>query len=43
MHFRFFLPRLMTALLLLFAALHARVAGEVRELCAKFPAPGLLL
>jgi glycine hydroxymethyltransferase len=25
------------------AALHARVAGEVRELCAKFPAPGILL
>jgi glycine hydroxymethyltransferase len=25
------------------AALHARVAGEVRELCAKFPAPGLLV
>jgi glycine hydroxymethyltransferase len=25
------------------AALHARVSGEVRELCAKFPAPGLLV
>jgi glycine hydroxymethyltransferase len=25
------------------AALHARVAGEIRELCAKFPAPGLLI
>ncbi|HWO19214.1 MAG TPA: serine hydroxymethyltransferase [Kofleriaceae bacterium] len=25
------------------AALHERVAGEVRELCAKFPAPGILL
>ncbi|HEY3807841.1 MAG TPA: serine hydroxymethyltransferase [Kofleriaceae bacterium] len=25
------------------ASLHARVAGEVRELCAKFPAPGLLV
>ena len=25
------------------AALHAQVAGEVRELCAKFPAPGLLV
>jgi len=25
------------------AALHARVAGEVRELCAKFPAPGILV
>jgi glycine hydroxymethyltransferase len=25
------------------AALHARVAGEIRELCAKFPAPGILV
>ena len=25
------------------AALHARIAGEIRELCAKFPAPGLLI
>ena len=25
------------------AALHTRVAGEVRELCAKFPAPGILV
>jgi len=25
------------------AALHAKIAGEVRELCAKFPAPGLLV
>jgi glycine hydroxymethyltransferase len=25
------------------AALHARIAGEIRELCAKFPAPGLLV
>jgi glycine hydroxymethyltransferase len=25
------------------AALHARIAGEVRELCAKFPAPGILV
>ncbi len=25
------------------AALHARIAGEVRELCAKFPAPGILI
>jgi glycine hydroxymethyltransferase len=25
------------------AALHARVAGEVRELCARFPAPGILV
>jgi glycine hydroxymethyltransferase len=25
------------------AALHANVAGEVRELCARFPAPGLLV
>ena len=24
-------------------ALHARVAGEIRELCAKFPAPGILV
>jgi glycine hydroxymethyltransferase len=24
------------------AALHAQVAGEVRELCARFPAPGIL-
>jgi glycine hydroxymethyltransferase len=23
-------------------ALHARIAGEIRELCARFPAPGLL-
>jgi glycine hydroxymethyltransferase len=25
------------------AALHAKVSGEVRELCAKFPAPGILV
>jgi glycine hydroxymethyltransferase len=25
------------------AALHERIAGEVRELCARFPAPGILL
>ena len=25
------------------AALHGKIAGEVRELCAKFPAPGLLI
>ena len=25
------------------AAVHERVAGEVRELCAKFPAPGILV
>ena len=25
------------------AAVHAKVAGEVRELCAKFPAPGILI
>jgi glycine hydroxymethyltransferase len=25
------------------AALHARIAGEIRELCAKFPAPGILI
>ncbi len=25
------------------AAVKARVAGEVRELCAKFPAPGIIL
>jgi glycine hydroxymethyltransferase len=25
------------------AVLHERIAGEVRELCAKFPAPGLLV
>jgi glycine hydroxymethyltransferase len=25
------------------AALHARIAGEIRELCAKFPAPGILV
>jgi glycine/serine hydroxymethyltransferase len=25
------------------ASVHARVAGEIRELCAKFPAPGLLI
>ncbi len=25
------------------AALHAQIAGEVRELCAKFPAPGILV
>ena len=24
-------------------ALHARIAGEVRELCASFPAPGILV
>jgi glycine hydroxymethyltransferase len=24
-------------------ALHERVAGEIRELCAKFPAPGILV
>ena len=24
-------------------ALHAKIAGEVRELCAKFPAPGILV
>src|ERR1043165_4254544 len=24
-------------------ALHAKVAGEIRELCAKFPAPGILV
>jgi glycine hydroxymethyltransferase len=24
-------------------ALHAKVAGEVRELCARFPAPGILV
>lgn len=24
-------------------ALHARISGEVRELCAKFPAPGILI
>jgi glycine hydroxymethyltransferase len=25
------------------AALHATIAGEIRELCAKFPAPGILI
>jgi glycine hydroxymethyltransferase len=25
------------------AALHARIAGEIRELCATFPAPGILI
>ena len=25
------------------ASLHARIAGEIRELCARFPAPGLLI
>ena len=25
------------------AALHARIAGEIRELCARFPAPGILV
>jgi glycine hydroxymethyltransferase len=25
------------------ASLHAKISGEVRELCAKFPAPGILL
>jgi glycine hydroxymethyltransferase len=25
------------------AALHERISGEIRELCAKFPAPGLLV
>jgi len=25
------------------ASLHAKIAGEVRELCAKFPAPGILV
>jgi glycine hydroxymethyltransferase len=25
------------------AAVHAKIAGEVRELCAKFPAPGILV
>jgi glycine hydroxymethyltransferase len=25
------------------AALHSKISGEVRELCAKFPAPGLLV
>jgi glycine hydroxymethyltransferase len=25
------------------AALHEKIAGEVRELCAKFPAPGILV
>jgi glycine hydroxymethyltransferase len=24
-------------------ALHEKIAGEIRELCAKFPAPGLLI
>ena len=24
-------------------SLHERIAGEIRELCAKFPAPGLLV
>ena len=25
------------------AGLHTKVAGEIRELCAKFPAPGILV
>jgi glycine hydroxymethyltransferase len=25
------------------AALHEKIAGEIRELCAKFPAPGILV
>jgi glycine hydroxymethyltransferase len=25
------------------AALHARIAGEIRELCARFPAPGIII
>jgi glycine hydroxymethyltransferase len=25
------------------AALHAKIAGEIRELCARFPAPGILV
>jgi glycine hydroxymethyltransferase len=25
------------------AGLHERIAGEIRELCAKFPAPGILI
>jgi len=25
------------------AGLKARIAGEVRELCAKFPAPGIVI
>jgi glycine hydroxymethyltransferase len=25
------------------AALHGKIAGEIRELCAKFPAPGILI
>jgi glycine hydroxymethyltransferase len=25
------------------AVLHDKLAGEVRELCAKFPAPGILV
>jgi glycine hydroxymethyltransferase len=25
------------------AALHDKIAGEIRELCAKFPAPGILI
>src|SRR5439155_17355124 len=25
------------------AALHAKIAGEIRELCAKFPAPGIVV
>jgi glycine hydroxymethyltransferase len=25
------------------ASLHAKIAGEIRELCARFPAPGLLI
>jgi hypothetical protein len=24
-------------------ALHETIAGEIRELCAKFPAPGILI
>jgi glycine hydroxymethyltransferase len=25
------------------AALHAKIAGEIAELCARFPAPGLMI
>jgi hypothetical protein len=25
------------------ANLHEKIAGEIRELCAKFPAPGILI
>jgi len=25
------------------AALHGKIAGEIGEMCAKFPAPGILL